>query len=109
LLELCEGSKLSARVKFSQIPVIDGVKDYIDKKAIPGGTLRNWKSYGEKIGPLSEDQKMILCDPQTSGGLLVAVSAESVEEFKSLSNRINQKIWEIGELTEEKSTKIEVL
>lgn len=108
LLELCEGSGLSAKLTFAQIPVIDGLKDYITEKAIPGGTFRNWKSYGEKISPISEDQKMILCDPQTSGGLLIAVSPESIDEFKSLAKQINQKIWEIGELTEEKSPRIEV-
>jgi len=108
LLEICEGSALSAQIIFTQVPVIEGIEDYIAQKAIPGGTFRNWKSYGEKIGPISEDQKMILCDPQTSGGLLVAVSPESVADFISLSGKINQKIWEIGELIEEKSMRIEV-
>ncbi len=108
LLEICEGSGLSAQVKFQQIPVIEGLADYIAQNAIPGGTFRNWKSYGEKIGPISEVQKMILCDPQTSGGLLVAVSPESVTDFLSLSSKINQELWEIGELIEEKSLRIEV-
>jgi selenide, water dikinase len=98
LLEICEGSKLSADIYFNNIPQIEGVNEYISLKATPGGTLRNWKSYGEKISHVTEEQKMILCDPQTSGGLLVAVEKAGCNEFLALSASINQAIWEIGEL-----------
>ena len=40
---------------------------------IPGGTYRNWKSYGNKIRGITEFNKLVLADPQTSGGLLIAV------------------------------------
>jgi selenide, water dikinase len=109
LLELCEGSRLSARIHIDQIPVIEGIQTYIDQKAIPGGTFRNWNSYGEKIGPISENQKMVLCDPQTSGGLLVAVSKDETADFISISNQIHQEIWEIGVLTNEKKQRIEIM
>ena len=70
LLEICEGSHVSARIRFSSIPRVENVALYIGKNCIPGGTYRNWKSYGEKISDLTEYQKVILADPQTSGGLL---------------------------------------
>jgi len=88
LLEVCESSNVSAEVDFSQIPVISGIERYIDQKAIPGGTDRNFDSYGYKVSPMSDLQKAILCDPQTSGGLLIAVDPEQKSEFlEILRNR----------------------
>jgi selenide,water dikinase len=46
LLEVCEGSNVSAIVNYSKVPVFKEIHDYIDKKCVPGGTLRNWDSYG---------------------------------------------------------------
>lgn len=80
LSELCEGSNLEAVVNFDRLPVLPNVYEYLDLKCIPGGTNRNWDSYGHKIGTLSERQKQLLCDPQTSGGLLIAVKDEAVEQ-----------------------------
>lgn len=80
LSELCEGSHLAADVFFDQVPVLPHVSEYLDLKCIPGGTNRNWDSYGHKIGTLTDRQKQLLCDPQTSGGLLIAVQDNAVEE-----------------------------
>jgi selenide, water dikinase len=101
LLEICEASKLSAKIEFNNIPVIQGIEEYIRKKAIPGGTFRNWKSYGHKVALQDENQKMVLCDPQTSGGLLIAVSEDGIEEFLELARNLNAFISEIGYLTEQ--------
>ncbi len=81
LIELCEGSGLSARIKVEDLPVIACVPKYLDMSIMPGGTGRNFESYGHKVGPLTEDQKGLLCDPQTSGGLLVAVAPDGEEAF----------------------------
>ena len=75
LLELCEGSGLAAKLDADRIPRLDGVDYYLDRETVPGGTHRNWDSYGDRVGPLSERQRHLLCDPQTSGGLLVAADA----------------------------------
>ncbi len=77
LIEICEGSGVAAEVDVSQIKTLDGVYDYIEKGCIPGGTERNFDSYGHKVSPITETQKAVLCDPQTSGGLLVAVMPEA--------------------------------
>jgi len=82
LSEMAEGSNLSAKVIFKNVPVIDVVQKYLDAGCIPGGTNRNWKSYGQNISPIDEQTKLILADPQTSGGLLVAVDPAHVNEFK---------------------------
>lgn len=72
LLEICEGSGLSAHISYNKIPLLDNIKHYIELDCIPGGTYRNWKSYGNKIRGITEYSKLVLADPQTSGGLLIA-------------------------------------
>jgi selenide, water dikinase len=56
---------------------------YVAQKSIPGGTLRNWESYGHKIAGVSDYQRAYLADPQTSGGLLMAVDVAHVTDFQS--------------------------
>ncbi len=85
MVEMAEGSRLSAIIDFENVPlIIDDLKSYIDQKCIPGGTNRNWDSYGNKIASISDYQKAILADPQTSGGLLIAVEEDSVKEVKEI-------------------------
>jgi selenide, water dikinase len=91
LCEMCEGSELSAEIEFSKIPRFEFLDLYIKQKCIPGGTIRNWDSYQQKISPISEDQKVLLADPQTSGGLLVsidAVHAGSFEKFAGINGHM---------------------
>lgn len=81
LTEMAEGSGLSAVVNFEAVPIITPeIYDYIAQGSVPGGTNRNMDSYGHKIGPLTDQQRAILADPQTSGGLLIAVSTSSQNE-----------------------------
>ena len=82
LSEMCEGSGLSAIIEFEKVPVIDSLSYYLEQQCFPGGTQRNLASYGHKVGPLTDLQKYILADPQTSGGLLVAVSEEHASDFE---------------------------
>ncbi len=82
LVEMCEGSGLSAEISFDQVPKFDFLENYIQQKSMPGGTQRNWASYGMKISPISEAQRAILADPQTSGGLLISVDAEQTAVFE---------------------------
>ena len=85
LVEMAEGSGLSAVIDFENVPlIIDDLKNYVDQKCVPGGTNRNWDSYGDKIGDINDYQKTILADPQTSGGLLIAVEENSVEKVKQI-------------------------
>jgi len=101
LVEMAEGSNLSAVIDFNHVPTINDLDFYIDQKSIPGGTFRNWDSYGEKIGTITEYQKAILADPQTSGGLLVAVAPNAVEDVTNLlyQNGLEKFALPIGYLT----------
>lgn len=96
LSEMCEGSGLSAVIEFENVPVIAGLDHYLDQRCFPGGTQRNWVSYGHKIGPLTDKQKYILADPQTSGGLLVAVSPESAPEVEQILNEQGSPFQSLG-------------
>ncbi len=85
LVEMAEGSGLSAVVDFKNIPIIiSDLAGYLDQQSVPGGTVRNWDSYGKKIGPITAYQQSILADPQTSGGLLVAVNPAAAEEVTNI-------------------------
>jgi len=103
LSEICEGSNVDAIINYDAVPKIDGVEELINKKCTPGGTLRNWASYGDMIGEITETQKMLLCDPQTSGGLLVMVDNDSVDEFLSLAKNEGFDLNPIGYTTERTS------
>lgn len=98
LTEMCEASDLTAVVDFEKVPLIDKeiIDYYVAEKCIPGGTNRNWESYGHKIGKLAEYQRVILCDPQTSGGLLVAVESDKEDEFKKLASECKLELESIG-------------
>ena len=85
LVEMAEGSGLSANINFENVHLITpDILNYVDQKCVPGGTQRNWDSYGEKIGTITEHQKAILADPQTSGGLLIAVNPNAVKEVQEV-------------------------
>ena len=105
LTEICQGSNLRAEVYFDQIQTLDGVKEYIAQGAVPGGTTRNFDSYGHLISPLSDEQKAILCDPQTSGGLLIAVKPQAVENVKQIANNANVALYPVGRLLKAESGK----
>lgn len=97
-IEMAEGSGLKAVIDYNLIPKIEGVDYYIEQECMPGGTYRNFASYGEKVSPISEKVKALLCDPQTSGGLLVAVRPEAVAEVEALSAEKGFPLFRIGTL-----------
>ena len=98
LSEICEGSQVKAQLNFSQLNLLDKVKDYQSQGCIPGGTHRNYDSYGHKLGELTDEQLQILCDPQTSGGLLIAVAPDSVDRVQQLLAAADLPCNPIGQL-----------
>jgi selenide,water dikinase len=105
LMEMADGSALSAEIYFDKVPtIIEKIKSYVDEGCIPGGTIRNWESYGNNIGTITDFEKAILADPQTSGGLLIAVDKETVKDLENLfqKNGLNNFTNPIGMLTEKK-------
>lgn len=87
LLEMCRGAKLNATLDYAAIPMLPLASDLAQQGYITGASDRNWQSYqGDVVLPagMADWQRKLLADPQTSGGLLVACSAESVDEILAL-------------------------
>jgi len=103
LAEMCEASNVNAVIDFFRVPQLDGVAEYMALDCVPGGTKRNFDSYGHKLAPFSDQQKNILCDPQTSGGLLIAVEAQAEFKFEALLQKHDINIHAIGHLIERHS------
>lgn len=106
LIEVCEGSDCSAEIDFKSIPTFSNIDYYIDEGSYPGGTNRNWNSYSEKVSKLSYDKRIILSDPQTSGGLLVFVDPHKKSEFEEILRNQNSYSVPIGEITKPNSSQL---
>ena len=98
LLEICEGSKVRAKINLENIPAVDGVHHYIQAGCVPGGTERNFASYGNQMMPVRDADRALVCDPQTSGGLLVAVNAAETGAFEDCIRDAGLDLRCIGEL-----------
>ena len=88
LIEMAEGSGLSAELYYSQVPVMDGVKEYLGQRIVPDATYRNWNAYSSKIsfgaGVDVMEAFSLLPDPQTNGGLLIAVNEGAIDDVVRL-------------------------
>ncbi|MCH8558670.1 MAG: selenide, water dikinase SelD [Balneolia bacterium] len=100
LSEVCEYSGVSASVRSEDVPVMPFLGEYIAQKCIPGGTHRNLESYGDKLNGFPEEELFLLADPQTSGGLLVAVDPGSAAAFESFMKERDIPVSSFGEITE---------
>ncbi len=88
LIEMAEGSGCAAEIYYSQLPIAEGVTGYLSKRIVPDATYRNWNSYSAITGFEKNVNVMeafnLLPDPQTNGGLLIAVDAAAVDTVKDL-------------------------
>ena len=79
-LEMCRGSSLCLALRRSAIPLLEGVRALAGEGFTTGAGPRNWDSYGHEVaGPLDADDRALLTDPQTSGGLLIAVAPDHAD------------------------------
>lgn len=98
LNEICEASNVTAIIDYNAVPKLPEVESYLGMGCSPGGAQRNFDSYGHKLGPMTDIQKQILCDPQTSGGLLVAVNPAGEDTFLHIAKAQGLELNVIGEL-----------
>ena len=78
-IEIAEGSGLGLDLDLSALPVIDGAWDMLNQGIAPGATRRNLEHYGDRVewaGSVTDIQKKLVGDPQTSGGLLLSLAPE---------------------------------
>ena len=106
LTEMCEGSGLGGTLDSTKVPRLPNTDHYIAKDCAPGGTDRNFESYGHHVSPLTDAQRALLCDPQTSGGLLLAVAPDGLDAFHEATTELTLESF--GKLTEVKEPLITV-
>jgi selenide,water dikinase len=102
LLEMCQGSGTSAQIDFEEVPTLDRVAlmNYHNQGCVPGGASRNFNSYGEHLDIPEGFTRDLLCDPQTSGGLLLSVDHASIEVVQDILRDHNLPVNIIGNITE---------
>ena len=105
LIEMAEGSGLTADLNFAAVPLITpDLESYVSAGSVPGGTNRNMDSYGHKVSftdpSIQALQRAILADPQTSGGLLIAVDKAGLDLVCAVldENGLSDHTTVIGEM-----------
>ncbi len=99
--EMASGAGVGLRIRFSDVPFISCAKKYADAWSFPGGAFDNRLYYSEHISfdpAISEEEGLLLFDPQTSGGLLLGVPEEQVDVFLAAAQASGQPAWVIGEV-----------
>lgn len=98
LIEVCEGSKCAAEIEIDTVPRFPFVERYLELGCHPGGSNRNWESYGDKIDLRTEDERFLMADPQTSGGLLITVAPYAQTAFEKFMSKEGHDVKPIGKM-----------
>jgi len=101
--EMAEASGVRFRIRFGALPWLPGALGYAEAWVFAGGAHNNHAFYNPLVTytlPVLDWQETLLHDPQTSGGLLVAVSPERVDVFLAFCGERDQPAWVIGEVVE---------
>jgi selenide, water dikinase len=99
--EMAEASEVGFRLKMEKIPFVSCAAKYAALWTFPGGAADNRLYFGARIrfaSEMSEEQQMLLFDPQTSGGLLLAIPQKKLAAFLERAEEMEQKAWVIGEV-----------
>ena len=100
-LELANASHAGFRVQYDSLPILDAAKSYAEKFIFPGGAYDNRLYFHSEVHfelDLREDQQMLLYDPQTSGGLLLAVKPDTTLAFEERMRQLDAPFWQVGEV-----------
>lgn len=102
LREMTQGSSVGAEIDFSSVPLISGVRKLAEDGFIPGGTRRNLEAVLESVafGDTSAIDQLLLCDAQTSGGLLISVDNDKLTALENSLNDKKVSFWKIGNIVE---------
>ena len=123
LIEMTEGSGLTAELFYNKLPLADGVKELISQRIFPDATTRNWSSYSSKVrfekarqdDPVGRGVNVmeaftLLPDPQTNGGLLFSVKEDEVESIRTVlvDAGLNNFTEPIGRMISQREKIVEV-
>jgi len=103
LTEVCQGSEVAAVIDYNKVPTLPNIKDYLANGCSPGGAQRNFDSYGHNLSKMEAEVQSIICDPQTSGGLLIMVSSAAKNEFDQMMTDAGFELEAIGEIVKPNS------
>ena len=110
LSEMCEASGVSAKIDYSALPYLPSVKELAENGTVPGGTKRNLKFVKDKVQfreHLTDTDKLLLADAQTSGGLLITLPAEKAERYISKFNELSEiKATIVGKIVKKSNSTI---
>jgi selenide,water dikinase len=98
LIEMCEGGGVSAEISYPEVPLLNNLRFYTGKMIYPDNTMRNWSSYQEKVEGIGSESLLTLCDPQTSGGLLISVAPSATESVEDVLRHQGLPVHCIGKL-----------
>lgn len=101
--EVAQASGVGMRFSFKSIPFVQGAKGYAKEWIFPGGAADNRLFYSPHVrfsASIDEPSRMLLFDPQTSGGLLLSVPPEKLEAMLAKAKQIGQPLWVVGEVVE---------
>jgi selenide,water dikinase len=101
-MEMADASGVLLEIDYAQIPFTSGARKYAERGFFPGGAFDNKMYFGPRVQfdpKMDEPSEMLLFDPQTSGGLLLGVPREKLEDFKKRANQLGQSIWVVGNAT----------
>ncbi|MCF8236691.1 MAG: selenide, water dikinase SelD [Saprospiraceae bacterium] len=111
LLEVCQASQVSAQLQFDDIPCMDreALDYYLRMQCVPAASERNWASLSGQVSPVSLPARQLLCDPQTSGGLLITIDPEHTLDFEALTEQEGLQLQPIGRIRSVRTPVIEVM
>ncbi len=98
--EMVRGTGMGLQIVYDRVPFVSCARHYAQAGAFPGGAYDNQLYYAGHVNfatSFDEIAQMLLFDPQTSGGMLMAVPAEKIDEFMAAAGAIDQPVWDIGE------------
>ena len=108
--EMAEASGVGMRFIYDKIPFIRGAQHNAERFIFPGGSSDNRLYYGQHVNfspEISESSQMLLFDAQTSGGLLLAVPPEVLEDMLARAGEIGQELWVVGEVIEGEAIEVQ--
>lgn len=111
--EIARASGVDLHIKLAQVPFLEGARELAEQGYITGASGRNWHAIGERVElaeGMTDVDRALLTDPQTSGGLLLAVSPEAVDEVLALLKaegfNLASVIGEVGAASAEPKVKV---
>ena len=100
-IEMAEASGVRLEIQFEKVPFFEGAREYADLGTFPSGTLDNQRFFEDRVEfepEISDQERLLLFDAQTSGGLLIAVPSEHVIQMTDRAQQADVPLWKIGEV-----------